>query len=197
MSYGLRGPRRNAGLVRTACEQVSITFACRLVGVDVPDDQEAERLKLHCPFGELYHLDGGMDRAFRVYPQQQRAHCFAGCGSFTPVSLLAHAWGIGRGQAARLLLERVGYRPATAATLWAQAHQPPPVDVGALAEALKTFCARLDPHWAVRQFQPANAAALVRCLRLLERVDTEEQAQRWLAASKRHMRETIVGRQTV
>ncbi len=179
--------RRNP--VALADEQVPITTACRLIGMYVPEAVDMGRsVKLRCPFGEIYHRDHGVEAAFRVYPESNHAWCFS-CGQhYGPTRLVAQAWGISRLQAAAELLERAGIKPATLADLWAEvAHHEPAPDTTMLAEALKTFCRRVDPDWEFNQFEPPVAAALSACLGLLDHVRNQADAALWLDQTKRVM----------
>lgn len=186
----LRG-RRSA--VTIANEVVSIIVACNLIGMDLPEDIGLRRsTKLYCPFGPLYHSDQGIDRAFRIYIDTNSAWCFAGCGYFTPVRLVAHAWDLALKTAAVELLDRVGYRPLTLAEAWSKASQrEDPPDTTNLREALQTYCRRICPSWETVQFTPAVASALSKCLDLLDRVHTEEDAQEWLEGTKALMRRVL------
>lgn len=181
--------RRRVSVVTIANEQVPITTACRLVGIDLSDDIAYGRsLKVHCPFGELYHSDGGVEPAFRVYPDSNSAYCFACKAYFSPVWLVAQHWGQPSREVAEELLAHIGYRPATAAQAWAQAcARDTPPDRTLLAEALKTFCARIAPGWSVGQFDPDTAAVLGRCLALLDHVHTDGDTARWLDGCKHAM----------
>jgi hypothetical protein len=181
--------RRTRSEIGVANEKVSIVLACNLIGMDIPEDVGSRRsVKVHCPFGEIYHVDQGYEAAFRIYPDSNSAFCFAGCGYFTPVSLCAHAWGTPSATVAVELLERVGVKPVSLADAWAQvaSHEPAP-DAVLLAQALKTFCRRTCLNWEQIQFEPAVAATLTRCLALLDLVGTEADAGTWLAACKRVM----------
>jgi hypothetical protein len=181
--------RRERSVVGIANEKVPITLACRLIGLDLADDIAYGRsLKIHCPFGEIYHVDQGHEAAMRIYPDTNSAFCFAGCGYFSPVWLLAQAWDIDPTQAAVELLERAGIKPVSLAQAWAEASivdaEP---DRTALCEALKMYCRRTVPGWNALQFQPEVARTLARCLTLLDRVRTEDDAQRWLRVCKQVM----------
>lgn len=184
---------RQPSVVGIANEQVPIALAARLAGVDLPDDLGGvTSWKVLCPFGDVYHADGGLEAALRIYPETNQAFCFAGCGYFTPVRLVAAAWDRPPRYVASELLERVGVRPRSLAQRWAEAsqveHHP---DVSLLAEALKIYCRRACPSWEAAQFEPAVAAKLTRCLALLDRVHTDPDALTWLTASKNVMGATL------
>lgn len=183
----MKRPRRPS-LIVFADEQVPIESACRLVGMDLPEDLAYGRnMKMFCPFGDLYHSDGGLEAAMRVYVESNHVFCFAGCGLFGPVALVAHAWDMTRLAAARELLERTGVAGPSRASVWARTQLPDPPDRALLAEALKTFCRRRVPGWATAQFDPAVAERFSACLALLDHVHTDEDAGRWLEACKAAM----------
>jgi len=175
--------------VDRADQLVSIATACQIIGVDVPNGYDTGRsLKLRCPFGEFYHRDGGVDPSFRIYPDTNSAYCFRCSAYYTPTRLLALKWDCSPTQAAAYLMEHIGAKPLTRAEAWAKAveiSQPPAT--AQLADALKTFCARVHPTWEVDQFEPDIATVLVTCLELLDRVSTDTDAAAWLAACKTAM----------
>lgn len=172
-----------------ADEQVAITTACRLIGMRVPEAVDMGRpVKVRCPFGEIYHRDRGAETAFRIYPDSNHAYCFACAQRYGPVRLVSLAWGISARQAAAELLERAGVKPVTLADLWAEVADRSVVpDTTMLAEALKTYCARVAPGWDADQFDPAVAAALSGCLALLDHVSTAADADLWLTRTKQVM----------
>ena len=185
--------------VTVANEQVSILAACQLIGMDLPDHLAYGRNpKIYCPFGELYHVDSGAEAAMRIYVESNHLWCFAGCGYFSPVSLVARAFDLPHRVAADELLERAGIRPPTPDEVWRSAvghHEPPDRDL--LAEALKTFCRRQDPGWDDTQFHPGVAPVLSRCLALLDHVDSDEAAAQWLSGCKEAMSRTLAVRRTM
>lgn len=193
MILDLRG--RRGSVVAQANELVPIEFACRLIGMHLPDGLGYRRsTKLYCPFGELSHIDGGLEKAFRIYVDANSAYCFAGCGHFTPVWLVATAWGRDTRVVASELLERIGHRPPSLAQLWAQVTEPDSSpDRTLLREALQTYCQRICADWASRQFAPDVAATLTRCLALLDRVGDDATAQTWLDGVKLAMMRVLSG----
>lgn len=187
--------KRQPTAVAIANQQVPIAMACRLLGVSIDtDDGYGKSVKVHCPFGDVHHSDGGAEKAMRVYPDTNTAYCFAGCGHFTPVRLLSHAWDRPAAEVALDLLDQLGHRPLSLADQFA-GHETwtPPPDPGQLAEALKTYCRRIDPSWDDRQFEPRVAARLSQCLRLLDRVATDDDANRWLTGAKKVMSQLLDG----
>jgi hypothetical protein len=180
---------RRTSAVTMANEHVPIVTACQLVGMDLPDDFAYGRsMKLHCPFGELDHSDGGIEPAFRIYPETNSAYCFACRTAYTPVWLVAQAWDARPVDVAAELLDRIGFSPPSMAQAWARASRwEVPPDTSLLAEALKAYCRRVDPTWTTVQFTSAVAARLNRCLDLLDLVRTDADARQWLTGCKTAM----------
>lgn len=179
--------RRN--VVALADEQVPIATACRMLGVEVPD--EGHR-KVHCPFGATDHSDGGLSPALRVYPETNSAYCFNCSHYYTPVTLTSRALDVPNRAAALHLLDHIGYKPLDFATAWNSARQyEPELDKALLADALKTYCRRIDPAWPARQFDPAVAGVLTRCLSLLDLVTKADEVPLWLAGCKEAMRREL------
>lgn len=181
-------------VVAVANEKVSIVAVCQMLGVDLPDDADSARSrKVHCPFGDLYHSDAGASPAMRVYPDTNSAYCFSCATYYTPVDLAVRALDTDRRTAATHLLDRIGYRPMDLAAVFANAlsYEPTP-DKALLADALKTYCRRIDPQWSSRQFDSRVASALTRCLTLLDMVHTPEDVTMWLCCCKEVMRRILV-----
>lgn len=178
-------------VITVANEQVSIATVCRLLGVEVADESN-QRAKLHCPFEQTYHSDQGISPAMRLYEDTNSVYCFSCSASNTPVSLYAQAMDLRYRDAAQQLLERVGYKPLDLAAVWqaAQVFEPTP-DRTQLAEALKTFCRRVDPCWGTSQFEDRIAVTLTRCLATLDLVRDSEDAGLWLTRCKEIMRNAI------
>lgn len=176
-----------------ANEKVPIVTVCRLFGVDTPDEVALSRSrKVRCPFGEIYHSDGGVSPAMRIYQETNSAYCFSCAVYYTPVSLAARAMDTDRLSAALRLLDHVGYRPMDLAQKWQQVQQyQPEPDKVLLADALKTYCRRVDPQWAGRQFEPAVAGVLTRCLGLLDLVKSDDEVILWLERCKEAMRRVL------
>lgn len=184
---------RSPSVVTVANEQVPIVTVCQMLGVDLPDDVGSGRSrKVSCPFGEMYHSDGGIAATMRVYPDSNSAYCFSCSTYYTPVSLAARAMGCPVSVAASRLLDRIGYRPPDGSAAWqrVQRFEPEP-DKALLADALKTFCRRIDAHWSSRQFDPAVASVLTRCLGLLDLVKSADEVHVWLEGCKEAMRRAL------
>lgn len=172
-------------LIEEANEKVSIIKVCLLIGLNV---SEGGHGKYRCPFGDVNHSDGGIEAAFRIYPETNSAYCFACRKYFSPVYLYAQAKDRRASQAAQDLLEIVGWKPKSQAERWSEAMtQEVTVDVSALALALRTYCARICREWEEYQLIPEVAELFSRCLALLERVHTPEEADQWLNACKKIM----------
>lgn len=168
-------------------EQIGILAACSLIGMDLPPGvAEGRAVKVHCPFGPIHHGDGGIEAAMRIYVDSNHVHCFAGCGTFRPAGLVAHAFDITRRAALRELMERTGYerRSSRYADVWTGGVARADPDRNRLAEALKTYCRRIDPNWSHRQFDRSIAVQLSRCLSLLDLVRCEQSAAQWLHGCK-------------
>ena len=176
-------------LISQVNEEVSFLAVCRLVGMEVPDGLPAGgSVKVHCPFG-FQHRDHGAEAAFRVYPDSNSGYCFAGCGFFSSVMLAATSWDCSHEEAARRLQDTFEVRGLDVG--WEQAVQPvppPAVDTAALAQALHSYCAREIPDWESVQFQPGPSEMLAKCLRLLGKVSSYEDAYKWLDVAKQAMK---------
>ncbi len=181
--------KKTAAVVELANTEFPIATACQLIGLDVRvDESYGKSIKVHCPFGDLHHIDGGADKAMRIYPDSNSAFCFAGCGYFTPVRLVSHAWGRPYAEVAEELLDHAGVKRKSLRERFTEARDwSPDVDRTMLAEALKTYCRRVCPDWLERQFDARVGDRLTRCLVLLDLVGDAAQAQEWLAGSKRAM----------
>lgn len=155
----------------------------RRLDVPLPDYLDSGSWKTYCVFADL-HVDHGVDKSMRVYPDTNTAYCFGGCGSFTPTTLAAQAWDVPRVEAARRLLDEIGW--AAPVTDWSNVPEPP-VDRGALAEALRVWCDAFDPTWREVQYRQPVAGQLERCLALLPLVHNGKDASEWLTACKQVM----------
>lgn len=77
--------------------------------MDTPVPYDARSWKTSCPFRDE-HLDGGLDKQFRVYSDTNTCHCFESHGTFDPVRLWMQGPGVGQRfvEAAISLLEAYG-----------------------------------------------------------------------------------------
>lgn len=178
-------------LVQLANERLSIIDACNMLGMDVMDFSLAS-LKVWCPFGHLYHSDGGTTKAMRIYPATNSAWCFACSIYFTPVKLIAMDKGITEDQAAESILEQTNYIAPDYEARWkALTEVQAPVNTDDLAEALKVACSRMVPDWDERQFEESVSHKLRQCLSLLRKVQTEEDSTKWLSTTKKIMQQEL------
>lgn len=178
-------------IVQLANERMTIIEACNELGMDVMDFSISS-LKVYCPFGNLYHSDGGTTKAMRIYPATNSAWCFAGCGYFTPTRMLAMDKGVPEQAAAEFILERTNYVAPDFEARWEAISTEKPVpNTDDLTEALKVACSRMVPDWEERQFEDEVAHKLRQCLALLRKVQSEEDAALWLSSTKKIMQTTM------
>lgn len=171
-------------LVTLANERVTIFQAFRMIGMEVGDVSHTS-MKLYCPFGDMYHYDGGSSKSLRIYSETNSAWCFAGCGYFDPVKLIALKRDLTQRQAAEALLDETGYVKPNFSDQWdALMNEQPVIDTTSFAEALKVACSRMVPDWEERQFTPRVSALLSRCLALLSKVRSAEDGDKWLSTTK-------------
>lgn len=169
-----------------ANERMSILEACRHVGMfDV-----SEYGKQYCPFGDLYHPDDV--KAMRVYPSSNSAYCFAGCGYFNPVKLIAMSKDFTEADAAENILELTNYVPPDIESRWAAAVAVnTTLNTDYLADALKVACERMDSGWETLQLEADIATRFRQCLGLLPKVRSEEDAIKWLSITKSIMQTAL------
>jgi hypothetical protein len=174
--------------VKLARELMTINEACIEVGMgDV-----SGMAKTYCPFGSVFHADGGRSRAFKVYPDTNTAYCFACQKVYDPVSLIATDKDITFRAAAELILEMKAYVSPDYQTRWdALTQKAVEVDHEALQDALKIACSTMVPDWATRQFEERVATKLTQCLTIARKVRTEEDGRKWLDMSKQAMRQVL------
>jgi hypothetical protein len=174
--------------IKIANSIMTMREACIEVGMgDV-----AGMAKTYCPFGDMYHSDGGRTRAFKVFEADNSAFCFA-CGRrFDPVSLIAMERDIPFRKAAEWILEHKGYVAPDYNARWeALEAKQTPVDYEALQSALKIACSRMIPDWAERQFEDRVAAKLAQCMAVSRKVSSNDEGRKWLDMSKTAMRQTL------
>jgi hypothetical protein len=178
---------RRPNLVKIANQHVPFPQAAMLVGVGSGSGR-GRGDKVHCPF-PMNHSDGGREDSLRVYPDH--GWCFSELRYFTPVSLVAGVLETDFEEAARWLLDQVGYVPVTAAHLWEHSQRVTEPGIEELGEALKVWCAANCPDWQRLQYDMAVSDRLARCLGLLTAVRTPEDCVRWLDGCKRAMRQVL------
>lgn len=184
---------RAKSIIAVANEVVSIITALRMLGADLPEDVGTSRShKIHCPFGVVYHSDHGVSPAMRIYTDSNSAWCFSCSAYYTPVRLVSQALDVDAELAASRLLDHAGYKPVDMELAWKRAsdYEPEP-DKALLAQALKTYCRRICATWVTRQFDPEIAAALTRCLAVLDLVTSDADAGLWLATCKVSMHRAL------
>lgn len=164
-----------------------------MLGMEVSSG-DFQLAKHYCPFGAVFHIDGGASRSFKFYPESNSAYCFAGCGFFTPVKLIAMDRNLSEAEAAEVILTEIGYVEPTPEARWEAATTvTDSVDPDYLSEALKVYCARIDPDWEVDQFDDRIASTLQKCLELSALATTQQLAAEWLAKTKLVMRRVLIG----
>lgn len=180
-----------AELIHLANTEVDITRAFGMIDEHV-DYAASVSMKIYCPWGNISHADGGNTRSMRVYTSSNSAWCFAGCGYFDPVRLVADHFEFDRAEAAEWMLREIGYVHPDYESVWESLMQETPkVDTASLAAALKVACSRMHPQWESVQFEGPVLTDMDKCLRLLPKVHTSEEADRWLSVTKTLMRRTL------
>lgn len=172
--------------VAKANEIVAIETVLTMAGVEL---NEGNRGKIHCPFGYMYHSDGGLEATVRVYSETNSARCFRCNTSYSPVWLGVMMWGGTSKEVAWKLLELSGFKLPTFEELWTE-YTTPKIeipDTTMLAMALKTYCARVCPSWTIKQFDTDVSSMLSKCLSALNVVLSEEDAEKWLEICKKVM----------
>lgn len=149
--------------------------------------------KIHCPFGELYHSDSGLEKTMRVFQKTNTAYCFRCNQSYDPVSLASAVWDTSRQAAALRLLEDSDFKPKTLEERWRDAVSSPTIEVDklSLADALKVYCSGVSADWNTRQLDDSVGFKLNACLELLAAVKTNEDAVKWLEVCKQVMLNTL------
>lgn len=176
--------------IQLANERMTIMDACNQIGI--VGAAYGYNGKLYCPFGNLFHADGGVSKAFRIYPKDNTAFCFAGCGYFNPVKLIAKDKDLSELAAAEYILDFTGYVPPDIDSQWAGVTSTEEnIDTSYLPEALKMFCTRIDPDWETSQFTPDIAHTLRKCLELTAQVHTSAEVTQWLRVTKQVMTKAI------
>lgn len=190
-SPGLLAPWQ---LRRIVNETVSILRVCRDLGVETPDFYNGASLKVRCPFGDVAHSDGGHEAAMRIYEDTNGAWCFMEQKLFTPTLLYALSHDVDEDLAAERLIEQ--YRPELDnKDLWEKLQNwQMEIDLHSLAEALKIYCARISVNWDEVQFEELISSTLLRCLALLDKIQTSMDADLWLVSTKVVMSNAIARR---
>lgn len=174
--------------------QLGIIAACEMAGIDVRSSARRSA-KLHCPFGEYSHPDGGKEPAFRIYPgDSSHAWCFACQEYYSPVGLLAAVWDVTQDQAATEMLKRAGWTKPPYSEQWTEAIEPARPDLQTVGKALLVWCDANIPGWKYRQLDDVPSLWLSKCLGLLVSVSTEDEARQWLAGCQQVMADVMGAR---
>jgi len=180
---------RQKSWIDEANERIDISDVLTSLGIFVPESvRNGGNKKVFCPFG-FYHSDGGITKAMRVYKASNTVYCFSCSKRYSPVTLAAAKWDCSWHNAAFRLLEDAGFKPKTLEERWAEATAQVVVkpDVLSLADALKMYCSGISSEWATKQLDENVAETLNKCLGLLNIVETNEDAAKWLDACKKVM----------
>jgi len=170
-----------------ANEHYSIFKACARVGMDIGVAARAK--KEYCPFGQVWHSDGGESPAMRVYEDSNHAYCFACPKYYTPSLLIATAEDLSEDAAVDSMLLELGYIESDTGARWDAAIKPPTLNKAAFSEALQIAAARIITPWSIRQYDPEVVEWMNKCLSLLEKVHTIEHGEVWLDVTKRALTE--------
>jgi hypothetical protein len=184
---------RQMSWIDEANERIDVADVLAEIGVFVPETvRNGGNRKLSCPFG-FYHSDGGLAKAMRLYRANNTVYCFSCSKRYSPVTLASAAWDCSWHNAAFRLLEDAGFKPKTLAERWVEATTPEVFkpDLIALADALKMYCSGIATTWGTAQLHDDVANMLNRCLKLLDLVETDEQALKWLSTCKAVMRKSL------
>lgn len=174
--------------IKIANEIMTIDEACIAIGMgDV-----SGMAKAYCPFGPVFHSDGGRERAFKIYPQTNSAYCFACQRRYDPVSLVATEQDISYVAAAEWILEEKKWVAPDYESQWdALTTRPTPVDYEGLQAALKLACGRMVTDWETRQFEPQVAHKLTLCLGMVRKVTNDDEAKKWFDTTKKAMSQVL------
>ena len=188
---------RQKSWIDEANNQIQITDVLTKIGVFVPGTiLNGGNKKIYCPFG-FYHSDGGITKAMRVYLKSNTVYCFSCSKRYSPVGLASAKWDCSWQNAAFRLLEDAGFKPKTLTERWAEAtiqitNKP---DLIALADALKMYCSGICTDWQTKQLDETIAETLNKCLGLLDLVQTDEDATKWLQTCKKVMNRLLEAKQ--
>jgi len=174
--------------VTEANERVSIYDAHALIGDPIPDYGMSASAKLHCPFEDVFHVDSG--KSYRVYPMTNSSYCFACAQRFSPVLLVQMYFELEPEDAARKLLDTIGWIEPTIENRWDTIVNPiVEIDHDALKSTLEVYCQRLDPKWVGRSGEARTR--FEKLTDMLKKVSTEHDAQLWLTAAKKYMKQVL------
>lgn len=179
--------------IRMANSTVSIVHVLRAIGVDTPELSRGS-IKVHCPFGEVWHGDGGNEQALRVYEDTNTSFCFACTKLYTPTALHALTYDISESDAAEILLNDVAPQLKENFQNWdklMKEHILKP-DTFSLVRALEIYCSTIREDWFLVQFDENISVLHLKCLALLDRIQSAEDAADWLRVSKEVMSRILI-----
>lgn len=179
-------------LRRLANERADICKVLRWLNYETPDS--ARTNKVHCPFGEIWHKDGGHEAAARIYEDSNVIFCFACSRVFVPTSLYALSKDCTETDAAEMILREFAPQLLLVNEITEKIEfmdEPLKPDIHSLRAALDIYCSRIDENWNFHQFEKTISGAYLKCLNLLGRVVTTGDADLWLAKSKEIMKKVI------
>jgi hypothetical protein len=184
--------RTEESVVSLANRIIAFPVAARLAGMEDVPEPRMSGSRAWCPFGEFSHLDGGREKAMRVY--YDHGWCFAESRYFSSVGIYAEMHDLQFEEAARQLLDRIGYKPESWQKHWDEVISVSDgPDLNALAAALRVRLSARYSDWGNRQYDPVVSAALASCLGLLTRVHSEADCVTWLEGSAVVMSKALGG----
>lgn len=178
--------------VQKANRLVRLTDVLSQFGVYVPDSS-GRSVKARCPYADMYHLDNEAGKSMRVYADTNTGNCFMGCGTLTPVSVYASLKELSYRVAAKELLDQAGYKPKSFKELWEESLNPTEeVDKTSYRDALMEYCYCITPlKWGSLQYESSVSETMTKLLDILDRAESETQAEIWFAKAKERMQAII------
>jgi hypothetical protein len=165
------------GVIARARNEVSITVVLAELGVWVEGLPSGDsNIRVHCPFGEISHSDGGLKKELRVYADN-KAYCHSCEKQYDSVSLMMEAWDLPAGVAARQLLARAGLSQSDLDLPIAQQKVNRPAMLAALAV------------WADSNKIDRFAESYAVCLENADKVKMPEDVASWLKEAKEYLLE--------
>lgn len=155
-----------------------------------------------CPFG-FEHPDGGIEKAFRTYPDGNHGYCFGEHGYLDPVRLVQLRDDVSATVAARILLRR--YNALAPMPYWqrfAEVERDRHVkrnEIGETSYAVEALnvALRAHPRYAEGQYHPSYIAALERALDVLNALsaaipdNAEEKLDEWFTRARALLERTL------
>jgi len=200
MAKRLTGRESPLELIQAANEIDLYDVLAEFFEVHLP--REGKSGKQPCPFG-FEHPDGGMDKAFRTYPDGNHAYCFGGHGYLDPVRLIQIKDDISATAAARRLLEH--YNVLNPMPYWERfaevqrevaSRRTEVGDTSYAVEAL-SVALRAHPAHAQGQYSSQYSESFSRCLEVLNHLSkvrpdqADAKLSEWFDRSKALMLRTL------